>query len=542
MKFNAVTLEMLWTRLISIVDEAAAALVRTSFSTIVRESNDFACVLTDARGRSLAQATDSIPSFIGTVPRTIKHFLKEFPIETLEPGDVLITNDIWLGTGHLPDITCAKPIFLKKKLVGFAGSVAHAPDIGGRMRSADAREVFEEGLQIPVMKVIRRGKLDETFERFVRKNVRVPDQVMGDLWAQFTALHLMENRVLSVLVEHKLNTLADLADEIHRRSEAAMRAAIREVPNGVYHHSAICDGFEKPIELKMTMTVKDEAIAIDFAGSAAQVPRSINVCLAYTIAYTSYGVKAVLSPNIPNNDGVLRPITITAPEGSIVNSTPPAAGGARALMGHFLPMMVITALAKAMPQKVVATIGSPLWCINLSGVRKNANNESKSFTNLFFMNGGFGAAHDRDGANVLSWPSNISSTPVEMIEQLSPLHVKHRRLRTDTGGRGQFRGGTGQEILFENRSELPLTVAFLAERTRDETAPSGIAGGEAGMPGAVLINGERANPKVQHVIEPGSTIELKTPGGGGYGSPSLRDVTAAETDRQDGYVSGVQHG
>ncbi len=538
MKFNAVTLEMLWTRLISIVDEAAAALVRTSFSTIVRESNDFACVLTDARGRSLAQATDSIPSFIGTVPRTIQHFLKAFPPETLAPGDVLITNDIWLGTGHLPDITCAMPIFLKNKLVGFAGSVAHAPDIGGRMRSADAREVFEEGLQIPLMKVIQRGKLDETFERFVRKNVRVPDQVMGDLWAQFTALHLMENRVLAVLAEHKLTTLADLADEIHRRSEAAMRAAIRTVPNGVYHHSAVCDGFDKPIELNMAMTVKHESISIDFAGSAAQVPRSINVCLAYTMAYTSYGVKAVLSPTIPNNEGVLRPITITAPEGSIVNSTPPAAGGARALMGHFLPMMVITALAKAMPQKVVATIGSPLWCINLSGVKKNG----KSFTNLFFMNGGFGAAHDRDGANVLSWPSNISSTPVEMIEQLSPLHVKHRRLRTDSGGRGQFRGGTGQEILFENRSERPLTVAFLAERTRAETAPSGIAGGAAGAPGIVLINGVRADPKVQHVVAPGSTIELKTPGGGGYGSPSLRGVAAMAADRQDGYVRARPHG
>jgi N-methylhydantoinase B len=531
--FNAVTLEMLWTRLISIVDEAAAALVRTSFSTIVRESNDFACVLTDARGRSMAQATDSIPSFIGTVPRTIRHFLNEFPVETLEPGDVLITNDIWLGTGHLPDITCAKPIFLKKKLVGFAGSVAHAPDIGGKMRSADAREVFEEGLQIPVMKVIRRGKIDETFERFVRKNVRVPDQVMGDLWAQFTALHLIENRVLSVLVEHRLNSLEDLADEIHRRSEAAMRAAIREVPNGIYHHSAICDGFEKPIELKMAMTISDDAIAIDFAGSAAQVPRSINVCLAYTNAYTSYGVKAVLSPNIPNNEGVLRPITITAPEGSILNSTPPAAGGARALMGHFLPMMVITALAKAMPQKVVATIGSPLWCINLSGVGKSG----KSFTNLFFMNGGFGAAHDRDGANVLSWPSNISSTPVEMIEQLSPLRVKHRRFRTDTGGRGLYRGGTGQEILFENRSETPITVAFLAERTRSETAPSGIAGGEAGAPGAVLINGARADPKVQHVIEAGGLIELKTPGGGGYGSVAQRDASLIDADSVDGYVS-----
>ena len=536
-KFNAVTLEMLWTRLISIVDEAAAALVRTSFSTIVRESNDFACVLTDARGRSLAQATDSIPSFIGTVPRTIRHFLKEFPVETLEPGDVLITNDIWLGTGHLPDITCAKPIFLQRKLVGFAGSVAHAPDIGGKMRSADAREVFEEGLQIPVMKVIRRGKIDATFERFVRKNVRVPDQVMGDLWAQFTALHLIENRVLAVLAEHKMHTLEVLADEIHRRSEAAMRAAIREVPNGIYRHNAVCDGFEKPIELKMAMTVHDESIAIDFAGSAAQVPRSINVCLAYTIAYTSYGVKAVLSPNIPNNEGVLRPITITAPAGSILNSTPPAAGGARALMGHFLPMMVITALAKAMPEKVVATIGSPLWCINLSGVRRDANNESKSFTNLFFMNGGFGAAHDRDGANVLSWPSNISSTPVEMIEQLSPLHVKHRRLRTDSGGRGQYRGGTGQEILFENRSQTPIIVAFLAERTRAETAPSGIAGGEAGAPGEVLIDGKRADPKVQHVIEAGGLIELKTPGGGGYGLPAQRDAAQVEADHVDGYVS-----
>ncbi len=312
-----------------------------------------------------------------------------------------------------------------------------------------------------------------------------------------------------------------------------MRAAIREVPNGIYHHSAVCDGFEKPIELRMAMTVSDESIAIDFAGSAAQVPRSINVCLAYTNAYTSYGVKAVLSPNIPNNEGVLRPITITAPAGSILNSTPPAAGGARALMGHFLPMMVITALAKAMPQKVMATVGSPLWCITLSGVRLNG----ASFTNLFFMNGGFGAAHDRDGANVLSWPSNISSTPVEMIEQLSPLHVRYRRLRTDSGGRGQYRGGTGQEILFENRSPTPITVAFLAERTRAETAPAGIAGGGAGAPGEVLINGERADPKVQHVIAAGSTIEFKTPGGGGYGPSVLRDAELIDADRADGYVT-----
>ncbi|MGZ5146483.1 MAG: hydantoinase B/oxoprolinase family protein, partial [Burkholderiales bacterium] len=279
-RFNAVTLEMLWTRLISIVDEAAAALVRTSFSTVVRESNDFACVLTDARGMSLAQATDSIPSFIGTVPRTIRHFLEAFPPDKLARDDILITNDIWLGTGHLPDITVAKPIFYKHRLVGFAGSVAHAPDIGGRIRSPDARDVFEEGLQIPIIKAMRAGKIDPILEQFLRQNTRVPDQVMGDLYAQFTALTLMELRVKALLKEQNLKSLDDLAREIHSRSESAMRAAIRKVPNGVYKQSAISDGLAEPIVLKMALTVAGDAITIDFAGSAAQVPRAINVCLA----------------------------------------------------------------------------------------------------------------------------------------------------------------------------------------------------------------------------------------------------------------------
>ncbi len=531
--FNAVTLEMLWTRLISITDEAAAALVRTSFSTIVRESNDFACVLTDARGGSIAQATDSIPSFIGTVPRTIRHFLAEYPHAALRPGDILITNDIWMGTGHLPDITCASPIFHKGRIVGFAGTVAHAPDIGGKMRSADAREVFEEGLQIPVMKAVNAGKVDPTFERFMRKNVRVPDQVMGDLYAQFTALRLMEERVLALLKEQKLDSLEQLAHEIHTRSEKAMRAAIRKVPDGVYKQSAFSDGFAEPIRLELTMTVKGDAIHIDFAGSAAQVPRSINVCLAYTIAYTSYGVKAVLGPDIPNNDGVLRPITITAPEGSIVNSKPPAAGGARALIGHFFPMMVLQALSKALPERVVATVGSPLWCINLSGARP----DGRTFTNLFFMNGGFGAAHDRDGINVLSWPSNISSTPVEMIEQLSPLRVKYRQLRAGTGGRGKYRGGTGQEIMFEHSGGQPIAVAFLAERTRAEAAPAGIAGGESGAAGELFINGARVDPKSQHIVEPGGTVLIRTPGGGGFGPAGERAREHLEADRIDGYAT-----
>lgn len=531
---DAITLELIWTRMISIVDEAAASLVRTSFSTIVRESNDFACVLTDAAGHSLAQATDSIPSFINTVPRTIRHFLDEYPADTLKPSDILITNDIWMGTGHLPDITVAKPIFLGGTLVGFAGSVAHAPDIGGRQRSADAREVFEEGLQIPVMKVMVEGVMDKTFERILRKNVREPGQVMGDLYAQFTALQLIETRVAGLMAEQNLATLEDVAREIHGRSEAAMREAIRRVPEGVYRQTAISDGFDKPIVLEMAMTVKDGTISVDFAGSALQVPMSINVCLAYTAAYTSYGVRAVLLPNVPNNEGVLKPIEVTAPKGSILNSQHPAAGGARALIGHFLPMMVIRALADAMPDRVIATVGSPLWCVNLAGSRPGGG----SFANIFFMNGGYGAAHNRDGQNVLSWPSNISSTPVEMIEQLSPLHVEFRRLRADGGGPGTFRGGTGQEIKFENRAAGPISVTFLAERTRPEAAAAGIAGGESGTPGEVIIDGKRSDPKARHVIAPGGTIELRTPGGGGFGPPSKRSAQHSESDRLNGYVSG----
>ena len=476
---DGITLELIWQRLISIVDEAAAALVRTSFSTVVRESNDFACVVTDAEGYSMAQATKSIPSFIGTAPKTIRHFLSEFPAETLNEGDILITNDIWLGSGHLPDITVAKPIFLDGRLVAWAGSVAHSPDIGGRIRSADAKEVFEEGLQIPVMKALEGGELNKTFEKILRKNVRVPEQVIGDLFAQFSALHLIERQVVKLMQERELASMTGVSRELRSRSEGALRQAIAALPDGTYHAEAVSDGVDAPIRLKMALTVDGDEISVDCAGSDPQVQRSINVCLAYTTAYTAYGIKAVLCPDVPNNDGTLAPLTITAPEGSILNSVPPAAGGARALIGHFLPAMVLNALAQVVPDKVIAGVGSPLWAVNMAGLRP----DGKSFANLFFLNGGFGASAERDGSNVLSWPSNISSTPVEVIERLAPLKVHYRRLRPMTEANGAHRGGSGQEMLLENLNQGPTTLSFLAERTRPEAAAPGINGGLPGAPG-----------------------------------------------------------
>ncbi|WP_207541264.1 hydantoinase B/oxoprolinase family protein [Sabulicella rubraurantiaca] len=534
--FDSVLLELIWTRLISIVDEAAAALVRTSFSTIVRESHDFACVLTDARGHSLVQATDGVPSFLCTVPRTIGHFLQEFPPETLEEGDVLITNDIWLGTGHLPDITVAKPIFLDGRLLGFAGSVAHAPDIGGRIRTAESREVFEEGLQIPVMKVVCGGVMDDTFLRFFRKNTRMPDQTLGDLQAQFTALDLMERRLRGVLTEHGLASLEELADEIHSRSERATRAAIRAVPDGTYHAEVLTDGLEQPIRLQLALRKQGDSIHADYAGTDPQVPRGINVCLAYTLAYTSFAVKAALCPEVPNNEGAFRPISVSAPLGCILNSTPPAAGANRALTGHFIPPMILQALASALPDQVIAGTGSPLWSLNFAGTRPDGT----PIANQFFMNGGYGASAGRDGPNVLSWPSNVSAAPVEMIEQGYPFRIRHRRLRKGTGGEGRHRGGTGQEWAFESRSATPVAVTFMAERTKPEAAAPGLAGGRPGTPGAVLIDGVPVDPKRQHILQPGSVVELRTPGGGGHGDPARRAPEWVARDREDGLLKETQ--
>ncbi len=530
--FDAVELELLWRRLISLVDEAAAALVRTSFSTLVRESYDFSCIVTDATGQSLVQATESIPSFIGTLPATVKHFLRFFPEETLQPGDVLITNDLWLGTGHLPDVTVAKPIFRNGRLVAFSASTAHAPDIGGKIRSPEPREVFEEGLQIPPLKLMKAGVADETLLAMLRQNVRTPDQTLGDLWAQVVALDLMEDRLLGLMQNYDLPDLSDLAGEIQDRCEAAMRSAISALPDGTYHSQLQTDGLlDKPITIRMALTIAGDAISMDFTGTDAQVDRAINCAMCYTYAMCMYGVKVCTNPSLPNNEGAWRPISVTAPEGCIVNPVFPASGGSRMLIGHYLPMLVFGCLGQVVPERVMAACGSPMWGMNQSGLRA----DGKPYANMFFYNGGMGANQRGDGVTTLSWPSNVSSTAIEISEHIAPLRFHHKRLRPDSGGPGRHRGGLGQEILIESRSPTPIAVSFLAERT---IFPAfGIEGGSAGAPGELRINGEKTDPKRQYVLQRGDTVQLSTPGGGGHGDPRARSEAALQADLAAGYVT-----
>jgi len=535
-RFDAVTLEVLWTRIISVVDEAAKAIVRTSFSTLSNEANDFACVLTDARGGALAQNTGSIPSFIGTLPATVRHFRRVLGPDGIRPGDVLITNDAWMGTGHMSDVSVVKPIFHRDRLVAFSATTAHMPDIGGRVRAIEAREIFEEGLHIPLAKLVHAGRTDETLVHLVRANVRTPDQTMGDIWAQASANELMERRVRQLLDDYGLEDLEAVGAELFGRAERAMRAAIRAVPDGTYRYGFRTDGVDVPFDFRVALTVAGDEVVADYTGTSPQQPRAINCVLAYTYAMTAYAIRCALLPAVPNNEGMYRAVTVTAPEGCLLNPRFPAAVVSRAVTGHYVPLLVLGALHRVVPDRVMAGAGSPLWAVTQSGVR----DDFRPYTNVLFFNGGMGATARKDGEHVLSWPSNISSTPVEVAERNSPFLVRYKRMRPGSGGAGRFRGGLGQDVLLESRSARPIVVSFMAERTR-YPAP-GFAGGGPGGLGDVRLNGRRIDHRKQHVLEQGDRVLVRTPGGGGYGRAARRPPALAARDRARGYVRGRRGG
>jgi N-methylhydantoinase B len=508
MEFNAIELEILWKRLISVVDEAAAAFVRTCFSTLVRDGNDFAIVLTDAQGRSLAQSNMSLPGFIGCLPATVRHFLARYPAGTMREGDVFITNDPWKGSGHIHDVTTVTPLFRQGRLVAFAAVVSHLPDIGGRLRSNSSREIYEEGLQIPLAKLLDGGKPNGVLIEVIMQNIRVPDQGMGDIWAQVSACRMMGERLQPLLDKVSLE---DLGAAVRARSEKAMREAIRAIPDGVYSSTVQHDGFESPIVIQCRLEVKGDRIDIDYAGSSAQVARAMNVVPVYTFAYTVYGLKALLCPDIPNNEGSFAPITTTAPPGSIFNPTYPAASGGRSAIGHLLPAAVFKALAGVLPEKVWAG-GSPNSSMTMSGEYRG-----KRYAVVNFLNAGQGATARRPGFSATSFPANLGNTPVEVMESLAPIRVLRREIRRGSGGAGRHRGGDGLRFEFELLADAKeATASFLM--TQLKSVPAGLAGGGAGQPGRLLVNGEQVDPTEPRILRAGDRVIMETAGGGAYGS------------------------
>lgn len=531
---DPILLEVLWNRLVGVVNEQAAALMRTSFTSVVREAGDISAGVFDRRGRMIAQAVTGTPGHINSMATSMHHFLAAFPLETLEPGDVLATNDPWKTASQLNDITVMTPVFRGDRLVAFFGNTCHALDIGGRGLSADAGEVFEEGLQIPVMKLFDRGRPNAALFELVRANVRTPDEVVGDIHAQVVGNEIGGQQLLAFLEEFGLPDIEQLSDVIVQRSETAMRERIAALPDGTYRYELTCDGFDTPVLIVVAVTVRGDDLGIDYTGSSQQVPQGINVALNYTHAYTTYAVKCAISPDVPNNEGSFRPVRVAAPEGSILNARFPAAVAGRHLVGHFLPSAIFGALAQLLPDRVKAPGFDGLWDTQIFGYdpRRGA-----PFTYVWFSAGGTGALDGKDGLSATAFPSGIAGTPVEVIESLSPIVIRRRELRQDSGGPGRFRGGLGQVIEIAVRTDRPFLFSGLYERIASP-AP-GLLGGGAGRPGIVSTN-DRAvavRPKTRTLLPAGTEVTLSLPGGGGYGPPSEREPVLVLVDVRNGYVS-----
>ncbi len=530
---DPILLEVLWNRLIGVVNEQAAALMRTSFTSVLREAGDLSAGIFDRRGRMIAQAVTGTPGHINSMATSMGHFLRAFPVDSLQPGDVLATNDPWKTASQLNDITVITPIFHRSRLVAFFGNTCHALDIGGRGLSADSRQVFEEGLFIPIIKLHDAGSPNETLLALLRANVRTPDEVLGDLHAQVVANEVGGHQLLKSLAEFDLADIEDLSDLIVERSEAAMRERIAAIPDGQYDSEVVCDGFEEPIRIRTTIVVDGDSLQVDYAGTSPEVGWGINVAFNYSHAYTTYGVKCAISPDVPNNEGSFRPVSVTAPAGCILNAQPPAAIGGRHLIGHYLPCAIFEALAETLPDQVSAAGFDSLWDTQVYG---HDTRTDEPFSYVWFSSGGTGAMAHRDGLSATAFPSGIAGVPVEVIEAVSPVMLERRALLPDSGGPGRFRGGLGQVMKIAVRTERPYMFSGLYERVQFP-AP-GLAGGGAGAPGAVRASGDTpVYAKIREQLPAGTAVTIELPGGGGYGPPEERDPALVLEDVLDGYVS-----
>jgi N-methylhydantoinase B len=528
--FDAVSLGILWDRLVSISDECAETLIRTSFSTIVRDSFDLSVILFDQNGQMFAQSTRCIPVFIGTAAVTLGHMLAKFPPASLLPGDVVVTNDPIMGTGHLFDISVLRPVHRDGRLVGYTMSITHLPDIGGMGFSAAATEMFHEGLRLPICKLLREGVIDPFIVELIRANVRVPEQVMGDIMANISSNEVGARQLLEFMDEYGIDDLAPLSDAICTQSERAMRDRLKIIPDGVYTNRVSLEGIDGPLHLACTVTKQGDGVAIDFAGSSGPVKGGINVPFCYTRAMALYAVKCLTASNIPNNAGSTRPVVITAPEGGLLNAQPPSATAGRHVVGHFVTPLIYGALAAAMPDRAQADTGM----INILTFQGRHPDGTPTST-LFFAAGGFGALEDLDGLPTLPGPSNMACVPVEVWELQTGVTVESKRLRPDSGGAGQWRGGLGQEIVLRNDSTYPLTVFSMANRT--EFAATGLRGGQPGVLREHRVNGETVPPKGRALLAPGDRMTLLEAGGGGIGDPHARDRAAVAIDLREGFIS-----
>jgi len=555
--FDPITLEILWRRLISIVDEADASVARTAFSSLLRDAHDYTCMFTDSRGQELVQGTFCTPGQAGAMALGVKKLINSIPFDEYREGDVFIVNDPWLLAGHLNDVCVMSPIFYKERPVAFTACVFHHSDIGGRVAS-DNRQVYEEGIFIPPLKLYEAGVLNESVLNLIRWNVRTPEEVTGDLRSQVAANHVCAQKVVEMLEDEGLDTLDNLADEIIDRTEKSMREAISGIPNGIYPYEGIIEGAGQrdDIRIKLKVEVKDTDIYVDFDGTSPQVDWGGNVVYNFTYAYVFMAVKSAFDPDIPINEGAIRPVKMTAPEGTVVNCRFPAAVAARMQIGHFMTEMVFKALAEATPDNIMQighfmtemvfkalaeatpdniiaeSGGTPAQTNIFYGKRSNGH----PWLTMIIRGGGLGAGSRMDGHHCAIFPANGANTPVEIFESDTPLIVDERSLVCDSGGPGKMRGGLGRKMIIrvpedDTAPQGPTSIALQAGRYK--YAPQGLFGAGPGVMAKFLINEKDGDPSGLTLCQKGDVIQFLSAGGGGEEYGVVVDPVTLKVDLKE---------
>jgi N-methylhydantoinase B len=535
-RLSEIELQVMWSRLIAVVEEQAQVLLRTAFSAIVREAGDLSAGVFDRQGNMLAQAVTGTPGHVNSMAESVKHFIRAFPVETMQPGDIYITNDPWMGTGHLNDFVLTTPAFHKGRLVGLFSCTSHLMDIGGIGFGPDGTDVFMEGLYIPLLKLAERGRLNETLMAMIRANTRLPIDTEGDVYSLAACNDVGCQRLSEMMDEFGLEHIDTLSRHIVSRSRSAVLQAIAELPKGTWSNAMTVDGYDAPVTLACSVAVSAKGIHVDYAGTGPAVERGINVPLAYTTAYTVFGLACVVGRTIPNNAGSLSPLTVSAPAGAILNAAKPKPVASRHVIGQMLPDVVFGALRQAIPDRVPAEGTSCLWNLNVRGATEDAGLGNYGFTMAVTSNGGTGARPMQDGLSATAYPSGVKGTPVEVAESITPLIFWRKELRSDSGGAGRTRGGLGQHIEVGSRIGRPFEL--LAAYDRIDHPPRGRDGGKDGEAGSVALkSGRRLKGKGFQFVPPDDRLVVMTPGGAGIGDPKERDRAAVARDVAEGLVS-----
>lgn len=537
---GSVHFQIMWNRLISVVEEQALTLIRTAFSTSVRESGDLSAGVFDSEGQMLAQAVTGTPGHVNAMAVAVRNFIEAIGRETVAEGDVYLTNDPWKGTGHLHDFTFVTPSFRAGKLVGYLASTAHVVDVGGRGFGPDANEVYEEGIFVPIMRFASGGTVNGDLVHILRHNVRESGQVIGDLYSLAACNEIGHRRLMAMMDEFGIDALDTLRDFIFDNSRRGTLNKLSALPAGRYANAMTVDGYGSPVRLEVRLDVSGDGVHADFEGTSSQCSLGINVPLIYTTAYCCYALKCALAPEIPNNHASLALFTVSAPEGSILNAQHPAPVAVRHVLGHFVPDTVLGALARMQADLVPAEGAGALWNIHVSvrpmqGAQANGRERLQSAEVLMFNSGGAGARPTLDGLNATAFPSGVHAVSVEATEQAGPIVIWRKEFREGSGGAGRQRGGLGQiiEIAPSEGHEFHFNAMF----DRIDHPARGRAGGQDGVPGRVrLDDGTAMRAKGRQKVPHGRRLVLELPGGGGFGPPQERDPAATARDVERGYL------